>query len=138
MRRCAVCQHVQSGAARFCIQILATLAQGRAYHALGDYPRAIVCMRKNMAVLAGNLRRERFGLLYLPAETAYQQAMALAEELGMRPLLAHCHRGLGMLYVGTGQQEQARAELSTALALYRAMEMSFWLPQTEVALAHIL
>src|SRR5262249_22701368 len=69
------------------------------------------------------------------AETHYQQALALAEELGMRPLQAHCHRGLGGLYVTTGQREQAHAELSTAIALYRAMDMTFWLPQAEAALA---
>ena len=48
------------------------------------------------------------------ATAHYQQALALAEELGMRPLQAHCHRGLGTLYATTGQREQARAELSTA------------------------
>jgi len=71
------------------------------------------------------------------ATTHYQQALALAEALGMRPLQAHCHRGLGMWYARTGQQEQARAELSTAIALYRAMDMTFWLPQTEAALAQM-
>jgi hypothetical protein len=70
-----------------------------------------------------------------PAAGHYRQALVLAEELGMRPLQAHCHLGLGTLYAATGQREQARAELSTAIALYRAMEMTFWLPQTEVALA---
>jgi class 3 adenylate cyclase/tetratricopeptide (TPR) repeat protein len=69
------------------------------------------------------------------AEAHYQQA--LAEELGMRPFQAHCHRGLGMLYAATGQHEQARAELATAIALYRAMAMTFWLPQTEAALAQV-
>ena len=44
-----------------------------------------------------------------PAAGHYRQALALAEELGMRPLQAHCHRGLGTLYVRQGQQEQARA-----------------------------
>jgi tetratricopeptide (TPR) repeat protein len=68
------------------------------------------------------------------AEAYYQQALALAEELGMRPLQAHCHLGLGTLYVKTGQREQARAALSTAVDLYRAMEMTFWLPQAEAAL----
>ena len=63
------------------------------------------------------------------------QALALAEELGMRPLQAHCHLGLGTLYVKTGQREQARTELSTAIELYRAMDMTFWLPQAEAALA---
>ena len=65
----------------------------------------------------------------------YHQALALAEELGMRPLQAHCHRGLGMLYARTGQQDQARTALSTAIELYRAMGMTFWLPQAEAALA---
>ena len=55
----------------------------------------------------------------------------------MRPLLAHCHCGLGTLYAKAGQQEQARIEFSTAIGLYRAMEMTFWLPQTETALAQV-
>jgi tetratricopeptide (TPR) repeat protein len=55
------------------------------------------------------------------AEAYYHQALALADELGMRPLLAHCHRSLGTLYAATGQQEQARTALTTAIALYRAM-----------------
>ena len=36
-----------------------------------------------------------------------------------------------------GQPEQARAALSAAIDLYRAMEMTFWLPQAEAALAQI-
>jgi len=71
------------------------------------------------------------------AEVHYQQALALADELGMRPLQAHCHLGLGRLYVKIEQREQARAELSTAIALYRAMEMTFWLPQAEAALVQM-
>jgi tetratricopeptide (TPR) repeat protein len=70
-----------------------------------------------------------------PAETFYRQALTLAEELGMRPLQAHCHLGLGTLYATTGQQEQARAALAAAIELYRAMDMTFWLPQAEAALA---
>ena len=71
------------------------------------------------------------------AETYYHQALALAEELGMRPLMAHCHCGLGTLYVQIGQAEQARVEMSTAIAMYQAMEMIFWLPQAEAALAQM-
>jgi tetratricopeptide (TPR) repeat protein len=67
----------------------------------------------------------------------YRQALALAEELGMHPLQAHCHLGLGTLYAKTSQREQARAALSTAIAMYRAMDMTFWLPQGEVALAQV-
>jgi hypothetical protein len=55
-------------------------------------------------------------------------------ERGMRPLAAHCHRGLGTLYATTGQSEQAGAELSLEIALYKAVEMTFWLPQAEAAL----
>jgi tetratricopeptide (TPR) repeat protein len=69
------------------------------------------------------------------AEAHYRQALTLVEELGMRPLQAHCHLGLGTLYVKTGQREQARTELSMAIDLYRDMDMIFWLPQAEAALA---
>jgi tetratricopeptide (TPR) repeat protein len=72
-----------------------------------------------------------------PAEASYQQALALAEALGMRPLQAHCQLGLGTLYATTGRQQQARAALSTATDMYRAMAMTLWLPQAEAALAHI-
>jgi tetratricopeptide (TPR) repeat protein len=71
------------------------------------------------------------------AEEYFRQALALAEELGMRPLVAHCHRGLGTLYAVTGQREQARTALSTAIELYRGMDMTFWLPQAEATLAQV-
>jgi tetratricopeptide (TPR) repeat protein len=71
------------------------------------------------------------------AETHYRQALVLAEDLGMSPLQAHCHRSLGMLYAKTGQRELARTALATAFNRYRAMEMTFWLPETETALAQV-
>jgi tetratricopeptide (TPR) repeat protein len=71
------------------------------------------------------------------AEADYRQALALANELGMRPLIAHCHRGLGRLYGQMSRVEEACAELSAAIALYRAMEMTFWLPQAEATLAQV-
>jgi predicted ATPase/class 3 adenylate cyclase len=71
------------------------------------------------------------------AAAHYRQALTLAEALGMRPLQAHCHCDLGTLYTRTGQQEQARAELSTAIEMYRAMDMTFWLPQAQAALAQV-
>jgi predicted RNA polymerase sigma factor len=55
----------------------------------------------------------------------------------MRPLLARCHLGLGKLHAKMGTQQQARAELSTAIELYRAMAMRFWLRQAEEALAGV-
>jgi tetratricopeptide (TPR) repeat protein len=67
-------------------------------------------------------------------EDHYRRALALAEDLGMRPLLAHCHRGLGELYAKIRRRSEARAELSAATELYRALDMTFWLPQAEAAL----
>jgi hypothetical protein len=55
----------------------------------------------------------------------------------MRPLVAHCHLGLGVLYQRAGKREPAQAALSTAIELLRAMEMTFWLPRAEAALAKV-
>jgi tetratricopeptide (TPR) repeat protein len=87
--------------------------------------------------LLGEIHSYRAPLDAQQAEEYYRQALSLAEDLGMRPLQAHCHLGLGTLYAKMGQQEQARSELSIANALYRAMEITFWLPQVEVALAQV-
>ena len=67
----------------------------------------------------------------LPVRFPRMAAALGAEELGMRPLQAHCHLGLGTLYLKTDRPEQVRAELTTAIDLYRAMDMTFWLPQAE-------
>jgi uncharacterized protein HemY len=93
--------------------------QAHAYRLLGD-----VAMRRELPDID-------------QATAHYRQALVLAEELGMRPLQAHCHCGLGTLYATTGQWEQAQTALSTAIEMYRAMEMTFWLPQTEAALAQV-
>jgi len=85
--------------------------------------------------LLGDLAMRRHPPAFLPTETHYQQALDLAVKLGMRPLQAHCHRGLGTLYSQRGPSESARAELATAIEMYRDMGMTFWLPETEAALA---
>jgi len=84
--------------------------------------------------LLGDLHSHRDPPEVEQAEASYQQALALAEELGMRTLQAHCHCGLGILYTQVGRSEQARAELSVAIDLYRAMEMTFWLERAEAVL----
>jgi len=68
------------------------------------------------------------------AEGHYRQAMALADERGMRPLLAHCHLGLGKLYAKVRRREEARAELAAAIEQFRSMEMTFWLLRAEADL----
>jgi class 3 adenylate cyclase/tetratricopeptide (TPR) repeat protein len=85
--------------------------------------------------LLGDIAAQQDSSAVASALTLYQQAGALAAELGMRPLQAHCHLGLGKLHLRVGQHAQARAELSAAIALYRAMAMTFWLPQAEAELA---
>jgi tetratricopeptide (TPR) repeat protein len=65
------------------------------------------------------------------AASHYGAAMTLASELEMRPLVAHCHLGLGRLYGRTGKREQAQEHLSTATAMYREMDMRFWLEQAQ-------
>jgi class 3 adenylate cyclase/tetratricopeptide (TPR) repeat protein len=65
------------------------------------------------------------------AEAHYATSTALALELGMRPLVAHCHLGLGKLYRCTDKREQAGEHLTTATTMYREMDMQFWL-ETEM------
>jgi tetratricopeptide (TPR) repeat protein len=67
-------------------------------------------------------------------ETHYRQALALAEPRGMRPLVAHCHLGLGKLYRRTGKREQAQEHLRTATTMYREMGMTYWREQAEAGL----
>jgi tetratricopeptide (TPR) repeat protein len=69
------------------------------------------------------------------AETYYRKALALAEPRGMRPLVAHCHLGLGKLARRAGKHQQASQHLTTATTMYREMGMRFWLEQAEMATA---
>jgi len=65
------------------------------------------------------------------AESYFHQALVLSEELGMRPLAAHCHLGLGKLYRRTGKAQEAQEHLTRATTMYREMDMRFWLKQAE-------
>ena len=69
------------------------------------------------------------------AERTFHEVLARAEELGMRPLQAHCHLDLGKLYGRVGRLDEARAELSTAVAMLRERGMRHWLPEAEAELA---
>jgi tetratricopeptide (TPR) repeat protein len=70
-------------------------------------------------------------------EAHYREALALAEPRGMRPLVAQCHHGLGMLYRRSGKRQQAQEHLTTAASMYREMDMQFWLEQAEAAMTKI-
>src|SRR3989442_1253312 len=81
--------------------------------------------------LLGDIASHHGRLDVATAEAHYGAAMNLASELEMRPLLAHCHLGLGSLYRRTGKPEQAQEHLSTATAMYGEMGMTYWLEKLE-------
>jgi tetratricopeptide (TPR) repeat protein len=65
------------------------------------------------------------------AESHYRQALAMAQELAMRPLVAHCHLGLGTLYRRFNVPARVEEHLAIATAMYREMGMNFWLEKAE-------
>jgi tetratricopeptide (TPR) repeat protein len=77
--------------------------------------------------LLASVEIERESPAFERAEESYRKALALAEQLGMRPLQAHCHGGLARLYHRRGDPAAAAAAGATARDLYRAMDMTFWL-----------
>jgi tetratricopeptide (TPR) repeat protein len=87
--------------------------------------------------LLGEIAARQESLEIGKAEDHYRQAVALAEELGMRPLVAHCHVGLGKLYRRTGKQQQAKEHLTTATAMMREMGMGLWLENAEAELKEL-
>jgi len=89
----------------------------------GVAPHAL-CLSGDIATHPDRFDAER-------GEAHYRQALALAEPRGMRPLVAHCHLGLGKLYRRTGKCEEAQEHLTTATTMYREMDMRFWLEQAE-------
>ena len=68
---------------------------------------------------------------------SFRQAKNQAAQLGMKPLLAHCHNGLGQVYIIKGRTSDARSELATAIDLYRTMGMDHWMPHVKSAFEKI-
>jgi tetratricopeptide (TPR) repeat protein len=118
------------------------LLAGRLKEARAQAERALVLARERQErgfqawalQLLGEIAVQCDPLDVEKAETFYRQALVLAEELGMRPVQAHCHLGLGVLYAKLDRREQAHTALSAAIELYRAMGMTFWQPQAEAAM----
>jgi DNA-binding SARP family transcriptional activator/tetratricopeptide (TPR) repeat protein len=121
----------------------ACLIAGRLDEAVASAERAITlsgeCGERGDEAWAlrmrGDIASHRDGPNAAVAEASYRQALGLAAELGMRPLVAHCHLGLGELYRKARKREQARAELATAIELYRSMTMASWRQRAETARA---
>jgi class 3 adenylate cyclase/tetratricopeptide (TPR) repeat protein len=87
--------------------------------------------------LHGEIHAQQESLAGAAADAYYQQALALAQELGMRPLQARCHLALGTLSSKRGQLAQARVALSTAIELFHMMGMTLWLPRAQATLADV-
>jgi tetratricopeptide (TPR) repeat protein len=87
--------------------------------------------------LLGEIDRMRTPVQVESTESQYRRAMDLAEDLVMRPLVAHCHFGLGQLWAQSGHSDKALQELLIASDLYRSLTMTRSLCDTEAALATI-
>ena len=85
--------------------------------------------------LLGEIGSRRDPIDVQGAGMCYRRALDIGDELGMRPLVAHCHFGLGKLYRLTGERRQARDHLTTAATMYREMDMAFWLEQAEAEMS---
>jgi tetratricopeptide (TPR) repeat protein len=83
------------------------------------------------ARLLGEIALQRDPVQVATAEGEYRQALASGKELGMLPLVAHCHLGLGKLYLHTGSQQEAREHLTSAASTYGETDMHFWLERAE-------
>jgi tetratricopeptide (TPR) repeat protein len=93
-----------------------------------------------LRLLAEVAAAEEPPLLTLAAER-YTAAIALAEELGLRPLLARSHLGLDQIYRRTGRFDEAEAHLARALVLFSDLAMWAWLDRSEPelrALGHLV
>ena len=88
--------------------------------------------------LLGDIAAHRDSSAVETAEGRYREAMTLAAELGMRPLMAHCHVGLGKLTRRSGRREQAQEHLTTATTMWREMDMRFWLEQAEAEMRGLI
>jgi class 3 adenylate cyclase/tetratricopeptide (TPR) repeat protein len=110
-------------------------AAGRAREALAVCrERTIRNLEANTIHLMGDIAAGRKPLALEEAVQHYRRALVLASELGMRPLVAHCHLGLGKLYRRTAKRQEAQEHLTTAATMCREMGMTHWLEQAEAEL----
>ena len=125
---------------------------GEAYLLADQVENARVCADRAVMLARGRGERgyEAWALLLLgevashqgsldaaTSQAHYDAAMTLATEIEMRPLVAHCHLGLGRLCRLTGQHAQARQHLTTVSAMYGEMDMRFWLEQAQAELGNV-
>jgi len=121
------------------------LAAGRIDDAVGVASRVLSAASERKArgdrvdalTLLGEASAARDPIDVQQAEDYFHKALTDADELGMRPAVAHCHAGLGKLYQLTGNRRQAREHLTLATTMYHEMDMQFWLKQAEADRGHL-
>jgi tetratricopeptide (TPR) repeat protein len=111
------------------LEIAQTMAD-RAFEYYAPYPAASA----HVLHLLGDIARHADGFDADRARAYYQRALALAKPRGIRPVVAHCHLGLGTLHCRTGRAGPAREHLATATMMYREMDMRFWIEQADAAM----
>jgi tetratricopeptide (TPR) repeat protein len=127
---------------------------GQVNYARGDYRPAASLFARNVAMLSGELSRERFGspqppsvhvrtcLVWCLAELGdFHQAAARAEEglriaesLGQPLSIATACCGLGHLYLRQGKLSRAIAPLERGLEASRSWNIRLWFPRVASAL----
>jgi tetratricopeptide (TPR) repeat protein len=137
---------VASGDASSSLDPFTLVSLGEAYLLAGRGEDAVACTTRALHLcrqlgqrgneaqvqrLLGEIASERHGISLSAAETHYRAALVTADDLGMRPLAAHCHLGLGKLYRRWGKPQRAHEHLTIATRMYREMGMTYWLEQAE-------
>ena len=127
-------------------------ALSEAYRVKGNIKKAIEAAQKALEIsrqteeryfgawalyVMGKIQSESGSEQVEQATYTYRRAIDLAEELRMRPLLAHCHLDLGKFYIKSRRIKEARTELMNAIDLYRSLDVRFWLPEAEARLCEI-
>jgi tetratricopeptide (TPR) repeat protein len=83
---------------------------------------------ESLLLLAGVAAKRQ---VFTAARALYSEAIELAGKLGMRPVIARCHLGLGRAFWVSGASGEAKEELATAMTMLRDMGMTYWLEKAE-------
>jgi tetratricopeptide (TPR) repeat protein len=128
--------------------IVSNYRLGQIYHSLGDYPKATDALTRNVTLLEGDLKRQRFDLAGLPAVLSRvwlalcaaecgnareaapltEEATAIAEAEDHAYSLVIAHAGTGMLRNLEGNHEGAIGPLERGLVITRLADIPFLFP----------
>jgi predicted ATPase/class 3 adenylate cyclase len=84
--------------------------------------------------ILGQLRATSEPMDIAGARAAFEEATVIARDMGLRPLLGRCRLAMGRALNRAGEHDAGRVPLEEAAALFRGMDMRFWLDRAESAL----